>query len=36
MTKLDGEPLGSKIDRKGLFPRMAKGSLHKHNGIYFL
>ena len=36
MIELDEEPKRIELDRKGVFPRMDKNSLHKHNGIYYL
>jgi len=36
MIELDETPRTIEIDRKGIFPRMDKNSLHKHNGIYYL
>ncbi len=36
MIELDEEPRKIELDRKGVFPRMDKNSLHKHNGIYYL
>ncbi|MGC9455597.1 MAG: family 43 glycosylhydrolase [Phycisphaerae bacterium] len=36
MVELDEKPRTISIDRKGVFPKMDKNSLHKHNGIYYL
>ncbi len=36
MIELDEEPRTISIDRKGVFPKTDKNSLHKHNGIYYL
>jgi beta-xylosidase len=36
MIELAEEPRKIEIDRKGVFPRTDKNSLHKNNGIYYL
>jgi arabinoxylan arabinofuranohydrolase len=36
MLELDEQPKGIELNRKNIFPRADKNSLHKHNGIYYL
>jgi len=36
MIALAEEPRAIALDRKGVFPRTDKNSLHKHNGLYYL
>ena len=36
MIELDEELRAISLDRKGMFPRTDKNSIHKHNGIYYL